>query len=513
MPLLLYAGVVLVILGSIVYLRFSRRGHLPPGPPPKLWSGNVHQLPTGEPWLTYARWSQTYGPLVFYRVYSRKALVLNSFKSALDLLESSRSSIYSDRPMAWMYKELIGRKLAVFNISVKHPRFKKYRKLLQTGLNPRATQSYRTTQEAQARILVQGLATAPEQFIYQIRRYAGGVILEVTYGWTVSKKNDFFVSLMEKALVTHANITKPGRWWVDSYPILGFVPAWFPFAEFKREAAATFRGLFSNVESTPHEWAKKQMESGHYVESFTSIHMRPESGVPPDTEEEDIIKWCSSALYAGGADTVVGVLTGFILQMVLCPEVQKRAQSELDRIVGNRLPNIDDLSNLSFVSALLKEVLRWASVSPLGLPHRLTKDDTYSGYFIPKDTTVYANNWYFPNGIPRALCFRPGSLHPKEDVEPQLDPRRYVFGFGRRVCPGAHFAEVTAFLAITYILSVFNISEALDEHGEEIEPKIEFTTAVTSHVKPFECRIAVRNLDLLAAAADKTDDSSQGSHR
>lgn len=45
-------------------------------------------------------------------------------------------------------------------------------------------------------------------------------------------------------------------------------------------------------------------ESGDYVESFTSMHLRPESGSPPGAEEEDMVKWCSAALYAGGADTV-----------------------------------------------------------------------------------------------------------------------------------------------------------------------------------------------------------------
>lgn len=102
-------------------------------------------------------------------MHGQKVLVLNSYKAASDLLDG-RSATYSDRPMAWMYKELVGRKLAVFNISSKHPRFKKYRALLQSGLNPRAARSYRGIQEEQARVLVRGLAGAPEQFISHVRR-------------------------------------------------------------------------------------------------------------------------------------------------------------------------------------------------------------------------------------------------------------------------------------------------------------------------------------------------------
>ena len=87
---------------------------------------------------------------MFFRMHGQKVLVLNNYKAASDLLDG-RSATYSDRPMAWMYKELVGRKLAVFNISSKHPRFRRYRALLQGGLNPRAARGYRAVQEEQAR--------------------------------------------------------------------------------------------------------------------------------------------------------------------------------------------------------------------------------------------------------------------------------------------------------------------------------------------------------------------------
>ena len=106
---------------------------------------------------------------MFFRMHGQKVLVLNNYKAASDLLDG-RSATYSDRPMAWMYKELVGRKLAVFNISSKHPRFRRYRALLQGGLNPRAARGYRAVQEEQARVLVAGLAGAPERFVSHVRR-------------------------------------------------------------------------------------------------------------------------------------------------------------------------------------------------------------------------------------------------------------------------------------------------------------------------------------------------------
>jgi cytochrome P450 len=80
--------------------------------------------------------------------------------------------------------------------------------------------------------------------------------------------------------------------------------------------------------------------------------------------------------------------------MTVSPEVQKRAQEEIDRVVGtDRLPTVADRENLPYVDAVVKEVLRWHPVAPMGLPHRSTEDDICNGYLIPKGAMLFANVW------------------------------------------------------------------------------------------------------------------------
>ncbi|KAL0959196.1 hypothetical protein HGRIS_014474 [Hohenbuehelia grisea] len=82
------------------------------------------------------------------------------------------------------------------------------------------------------------------------------------------------------------------------------------------------------------------------------------------------------------------------MAMALHPDVVKRAQSELDEVLGgNRLPIFEDRSLLPYVGAILREVLRWRPVAPLALPHATSEDDIYQGYFIHKNTTVVPNIW------------------------------------------------------------------------------------------------------------------------
>jgi cytochrome P450 len=80
--------------------------------------------------------------------------------------------------------------------------------------------------------------------------------------------------------------------------------------------------------------------------------------------------------------------------MVAFPDVQKKAQAELDKVVGRgKLPTFADYGHLPYIRALVKETLRWKPVAPLGVSHRLIQDDTYEGYHIPKGTIVISNIW------------------------------------------------------------------------------------------------------------------------
>ena len=75
--------------------------------------------------------------------------------------------------------------------------------------------------------------------------------------------------------------------------------------------------------------------------------------------------------------------------MAMYPHVQQKAQRELDSVVGpDRLPTHDDMESLPYIQAVMRECMRWVTVVPLGIPHRVMADDVYKGYRIPKGTIV-----------------------------------------------------------------------------------------------------------------------------
>lgn len=466
----------------------------PPGPPCRPILGlDPTLIPKSEPWKRYAEWAKIYGPIFSFHILGRRVIVLNSLAEMTALL-TKRASNYSERPLRTMYDIIMARRTSVFNIPASDERHRIYRRLLNGTLNARAVQAYHPVLEDEARGLLARLLDSPEQFEKHIRHTSVATIMRITYGYTV-KEEDPFVSIIEEGFRVASIGATPGNWLVDVFPILRFVPAWFPGAGFQRKGNE-WKALLDRMITAPFDWTKGQVATGDAEYSFVSHHCR-------EALVDDVhIKKSAAGLYAGGADTVVSALTTFVLAMVLHPDSQRKAQAEIDAVVGHgRLPNCQDLISLPYLRCIMQEVLRWGPVAPLNLPHSPLHSDEYEGFYIEKDAAVFANLWavlHDPEAYPDPETFAPDRFAaPAAPGDETLSPSpmEYAFGFGRRICPGIHFAEWSIMLNMARILSIFDILEARDEGGREIEPKVEFTTGITSRPKPFPCQIVPRSAE------------------
>jgi len=164
--------------------------------------------------------------------------------------------------------------------------------------------------------------------------------------------------------------------------------------------------------------------------------------------------------------------------MIAHPEVQRRAQVELDSVVGrSRFPTFSDVSSLPYIQAIVKEVLRWRPPVPFSVPHSTTEDDWYNGMFIPKGTSCLPILWQchhdpVPYGDDAAR-FNPGRfLDSCGKIIPGPAERRgeghVMFRFGKRICIGNHVANDSLFIFITTTLWAMNLERVWDQEGKEI---------------------------------------------
>ncbi|KAK1224825.1 hypothetical protein PQX77_012236 [Marasmius sp. AFHP31] len=326
---------------------------------------------------------------------------------------------------------------------------------------------------------------------------SGALIILVTYGLDVEGPDDPVIKSAERALDAVLHALNPGTFMVDVLPILKHVPAWFPGAGFKRKAREWSK-MYIEMNVLPFEIVKKQMESGTAPPSFVSNGLAELYENPNGCgyTEQDLM-YTAGSMYEAGTDTTYTALLSFILAMTLYPEHQRKAQAEIDRVVGQeRLPEHQDRELLVYLEAILLEVQRWQPIIPSAIPHYIHVEDEYRGYRIPKNSTVIGNTWAILHDeemYPDPYAFKPDRWIKDGKINPAIRDITSGFGFGRRICPGRFLAMSTMYISAASILAAFDISKAIDENGAIIEPKVEYASNTQNRPLPFECSIKPRS--------------------
>jgi len=478
--------VLLLLVRSILRKRrLAALGPLPPGPKGIPILGNALDLPKTQEWLTYEKWGKEHGPIVHVDAMGQPIVILNSQKAAVDLLDK-RSATYSDRPYLAMGGDLVGWDHTLV-LTPYGERFRNMRKLFHRLIGARNSDQFWGLEEKETRKFLLRMLEAPEKFRDHIRVTAGAIILLISHGYTVNPVvgQDPFVTLADTATEQFSYSTEPGKWFVDLIPALKYIPDWFPGASFKK-TAVEWRANLTEMCELPHRFVKEGIKSGTAAPSFTQELLESKEASAFSKEEEETIKWTAASLYSGGADTTVSAISTFFLAMAMNPEVVKKAQEELDRVVGSeRLPNFKDRPRMPYVEAICKEVLRWGPVVPTGVPHVSTKDDVYEGYRIPKGTLVFSNIWGITHD--ETVYPQPCEFKPERYLDAKEDSKTTSFGYGRRICPGMNLADLSLWISVAMTLHVFDIKPIASE-----PPQFKYTNGTISHPEPFKCTITPR---------------------
>ncbi|KAM5541819.1 hypothetical protein V8D89_004548 [Ganoderma adspersum] len=480
-------------VASLISVLLRRR--LPPGPTPLPIIGNVFDFPRKHLGREFAALSQRFGDVLYLNVLGQGIIMLGSLKAARDLLDK-RSANYSDRPTSVMV-QLAGLDWlsALINYG---PRWRQHRRAIHPVMTPDAITLYEAVQLASARNFLRIILHSPQDLASHIRFTLTAMVMGVVYGIEIREPHDKYFQMVERMAEVAETILIPGNFPVEAFPALRYLPTWFPGGGFKKWAPASKRDILYTVD---HLFDGANNVVATDASKRSVVNRILEGSAPKDgqtAEIEQICKEVAATLYVGGADTVCPTcryfspvrrsprfsqsnaeMGAFFLAMALHPEVQKKAQAELDEVVGaDRLPEFSDRASLPYVNAVVKEVLRWHPAGPINVPHRVVADDEYNGYFIPSGALVFVNTWSILRD-PEVYA-RPDEFIPDRflDSDGNLDlcgrdPADVVFGFGRRICPGRHFAESTMFILSASVLSAFEIGSPVGEDGVPVQFKRE----------------------------------------
>lgn len=188
-------------------------------------------------------------------------------------------------------------------------------------------------------------------------------------------------------------------------------------------------------------------------------------------DDEHLFSNALSFLTAG-SQTVKDFLEWFLQVMITLPEVQEKMRQELDLVVGKeRRVAMSDKINLPYCEAVLWEVERHTSSSPIGIMHAVNEDVDLEGYTLPKGThviqavfAVHSNPEYFQD----PEMFKPERFLSDDGKRFMKSDKVINFGSGKRSCPGEPFARTEMFLYATAFVQKFKI-----EAPEGVTPTLE----------------------------------------
>ncbi|GKU16349.1 unnamed protein product [Fusarium langsethiae] len=473
----------LALSAVLIRLLFTGRRpkNYPPGPPTIPVLGNIHLMPKRDAHLQFRKWADEYGPVYSLILGTKPFIVLSSAQAVKDLLDK-KSALYSDRQEMYVGQ---------------------FRKLVHSLLNVTAARSYVPYQDLENKQMLYELVTRPDKFLQSIRRYSNALTTTMVFGRRSQVYQDPKLMQLFDGFAEFAEINQTGvAALLDSFPVLRKLPdLLLPVQKKAKELHKKEKDLYLS------HWlkAKQDIANGTIKPCFCVGLAEAQEKTNFD---DDQAAYISGTLLEAGSDTTSSRLYAFVQAMLLYPDVQKRAQDEIDKVVGSaRMPNMDDESSLKYIRACMKETLRWMPTTILGaVPHAVTQDDTYSGYLIPKGAGVLNNVWGIhmdPERYPNPRQFNPeryiDDLQSLADAAANPDASKrdqFTFGAGRRICPGIHVAERSLFLGMSRILWALNIEPVLDDMGRPILPDPDkLTQGFVCMPEEFRAKIVPRSME------------------
>ncbi|XP_023750119.1 cytochrome P450 76T24 [Lactuca sativa] len=161
-----------------------------------------------------------------------------------------------------------------------------------------------------------------------------------------------------------------------------------------------------------------------------------------------------------GTDTTSNTLEWAMAELIHNPEKMKTARAEIIRLMQNNNGNIQEMhiSQLPYLQAVIKEILRLHPPAPVLLPHQAIQDVEVKGFIVPKNALILCNIWAM--GRDPNIWYDPERFMPERFMEVNIDYKgqdyEFIpFGAGRRICPGLNFAHRMLHLMLASLIQKF----------------------------------------------------------
>ncbi|CAL9112009.1 unnamed protein product [Musa textilis] len=457
-PFLLLA----LLLSIKVLLSGKTQLRLPPSPPGLLLLGNLHQL-SSLPHRSLLDLSRKYGPVMLIRMGQVPALIVSSADAAQELFKTHDLAI-STRPTSKAAMKLT---FGARNISFAPygERWRQAKKLAVVHfLSAKRVLSLQALRDEEVRRMMGRVAAAcagggrlrgEVELSEVLYEYANAVVYHASAG---KETKEGRTAARYRAVIDDGSVLLAGFQVDDAFPALGWLSA-ITGTDAKLDRIR--RRIDEFLSGILQEHIERAEQGFKRNEDFVDVLLSLQRDGAGDLGLAEIdIKAITSDLIAAGTDTSFVSLEWAMAELVRNPRAMKKLQVEVRQVAeGKPMVVEEDVNQMAYLKAVIKEVLRLHTPAPILLPRETMSSFSLQGYHVPAKTRVIVNAW--------AIARDPKSWEAPEEFQPERFMDNAVdyrgndflfipFGAGRRMCPGINFAMATIEIALANLLYHFN---------------------------------------------------------
>jgi cytochrome P450 len=383
----------------------------------------------------FARLARTYGPIVSFRVFGQRIVLLDDADMIADVLQHQQQRFARDTG-AVLLREIVGDGV----LTTEDPIHLQRRRLLQPAFHRARITSYTGGMVAEAeRAAATWRAGEPIDVGVEMTRLTLAVVGRSLFGTDVGGEAGGIARVI-------ASIgTRGGR----LQPLVAAIaPLFFAMRRFLPQSARVVFGreraeLEAIVDPIV---ARRRLAPGGDDLLAMLLEMRDEDG--SGLGDVDIRNELITFVLAGH-ETTSSALTWAWYAIGRDPRIEARLHDELDAVLGKRLPTMDDLPKLAYTAHIFDEALRlFPPAAAFG--RRPTEDVGIGGYRIPRGASVFVSP-FVTHRNPRYFAEPDAFMPERWDGEAPPKFAFFPFGGGSKMCIGEPFARAEGVLVLATI--------------------------------------------------------------
>ncbi|KAI8139432.1 cytochrome P450 [Fennellomyces sp. T-0311] len=443
-------------------------------------------------------WHDAFGPVLRIQMGVQPWIICSDHK-VLHTLFVTNGINASNRPFQTFPSHYYALGKRGFSLSDPNKKWKTLRAAALSVLSPKSVESFSPIHQSEADILINDLVAGSADGnsvnpLPLVHRTSLNYVLQTGFGFRIVSHEEKTFKMVIKFIVDGLVNSAPQNDLGGFLPVLSFVDVLLGRDKMFRESLGTvrdplFRELLDKAANSDRDCLFKRL-----------LEQREEH----ELDHEDVVV-AAGDIVAGGTDTTAASVNWIFAILLHHPETCRQISAELDAFIRehNRLPRFAERDALPFLISVQKECMRYKGVFLIAPFHSLEKDIQCHGYLFPKGAWIMPSIYAIhrnPELYPEPDTFIPERfLNNTQTMQSAANGRleerdHFSFGFGRRVCPGIHLAEVQMFNILIRVFAYCTLEKPLSGAVPDLDDVQD--AGVTAMPPAYEARF-VRRPDAL----------------